>query len=166
MTDSESADVRPNVHRRQASSLYGLIIGGAVLATAGGEERLFFVSLSLVATLAVYWVAETYVHLMAERGVEKHELSRATAVSIARDGLPLITISAIPLLVMLAGALAGMSTVRATELALYADTVVLLVAGYRISRDAGLSGARLAASVLMSGLLGVAMVGLKIALNH
>lgn len=146
--------------------MYGLIIGGAVLATSGVEERMAFIALSLVTTLAVYWVAETYVHVMAERGVERHELSGATAMTIAKDGLPLISVSAVPLAVLLACTLAGMSTVRAADWALYADTLVLLVAGYRISRDAGLVGARLLASVVVTGLLGVAMVGLKIALNH
>jgi hypothetical protein len=158
--------VRPDVHRRRASALYGLIIGAAVLATSGVEERLAFVALSLVMTLAVYWVAETYVHVMAERGVERHELSRDTAMTIARDGLPLITVSGVPLAVLVICALAGMSTVRAADWALYANTLVLLIAGYRISRDAGLVGVKLVGSVIVSGLLGLAMVGLKIALNH
>ena len=103
---------------------------------------------------------------MAERGVERHELSRATALTIAKDGLPLISVSAVPLVILLVGALAGLTTVRAADLALYANTIVLLVAGYRISRDAGLVGVRLVVSVTISGLLGLAMVGLKIALNH
>jgi uncharacterized membrane protein YdjX (TVP38/TMEM64 family) len=163
---SPDGSVVPDAHRRRASSLYGLIIGGAVLATSGVEERLMFIALSLVTTLAVYWVAETYVHVMAERGVEGHELSRRTALTIAQDGLPLISVSAVPLGVLLVCALAGMSSVKAADWALYANTLVLLVAGYRISRDAGLSGARLGVSVFISGLLGLAMVGLKIALNH
>ncbi len=158
--------VAPDAHRRRASELYGLIIGGAVLATSGVEERLAFVAGSLVITLAVYWVAETYVHLMAERAVEGHELTRRTAWTIAKDGLPLITVSAVSVVVLLVGALAGMSTVRAADWALYANTIVLLVAGYRISRDAGLTGARLVGSVAVSGVLGLAMVGMKIALNH
>jgi hypothetical protein len=129
-------------------------------------ERLSLIALSLVATLAVYWVAETYVHLMAERGVERRELSFTTTIAIAKDGLPLITVSAVPLAVLLVAGLLGASTVRAAEFALYADTIVLLVAGYRISRDAGLVGFRLALSVLITGLLGMSMVILKIALNH
>lgn len=136
------------------------------MATSGVEERLAFVALSLVITLAVYWVAETYVHVMAERGVEGHELSRGTALTIAKDGWPLISVSGVPLVVLLVCALAGMSTVRAADWALYANTAVLLLAGYRISRDAGLAGIRLVTSVVISGLLGLAMVALKIALNH
>ena len=158
--------VVPDAHRRRASELYGLIIGGAVLATSGVEERLAFIAGSLVITLAVYWVAETYVHLMAERAVEGHELSRRTAGTIAKDGLPLITASAVPLVVLLVCGLAGMATVRAADWALYANTVVLLLAGYRISRDAGLTGARLVGSIAVSGVMGLAMVGLKIVLNH
>ena len=61
----------PNARRSKASALYGLIIAGAVLATASPTARLGFVALSLVATLAVYWIAETYVHFMAERQAEQ-----------------------------------------------------------------------------------------------
>ena len=59
MTD----DNHTHEHRRRASALYGLIIGGSVLAAASADQRLAFVALSVIATLAVYWIAETYVYL-------------------------------------------------------------------------------------------------------
>lgn len=166
MTPSPDDVIAPDARRSKASALYGLIIAGAVLATAGPEARLAFVAISLVATLAVYWVAETYVHLMAERQAEGHELSRAHMAAIARDGLPLITVSAIPLAILLLGAAVGLDTALAEDLALYANTILLLVGGYRMSRDAGVTGGRLVVATMVSGLLGLAMVGLKIVLSH
>jgi hypothetical protein len=166
MTPPRDDAIVPNARRTKASALYGLIIAGAVLATAGPEARLAFVAVSLVATLTVYWVAETYVHVMAERQAEHHELSRAQMGAIARDGLPLITVSAIPLAILLAGAVLGIETALAEDLALYANTILLLIGGYRMSRDAGVTGGRLVVSTMISGLLGLAMVGLKIVLNH
>jgi hypothetical protein len=156
----------PNAHRRRASALYGLIIAGSVLATSGTEERLLAVAGALVATLGVYWSAETYVHVMAERGVERHVLDVRTVAGIASDGLPLITVSGVPLAVLLVGALAGLSTARAAEVALYVNTAVLLIEGYRISRDAGITGWRLGATVTFTGFLGLFMIGLKAALGH
>ncbi len=166
MTPPTDDVIVPNARRSKASALYGLIIAGAVLATASPTARLGFVALSLVATLAVYWIAETYVHFMAERQAEQHELSRAHMLSIARDGLPLITVSAIPLAILLLGAAVGLDTALAEDLALYANTLLLLVGGYRMSRDAGVVGFRLVISTMVSGLLGLTMVGLKIVLSH
>ena len=167
MTDAAPAPIaRSNQHRRRASSLYGLIIAGSVLATSGTEERLIAVAAALVATLGVYWAAETYVHLMAERGVERHVLDAHTIAAIARDGLPLVTVSVVPIVVLLAGALVGLSTTRAVEVALYVNTAVLLIEGYRISRDAGVHGWRIVGTVAFTGVLGMALIGLKGALAH
>ena len=42
-------------HRRRAAYLYGLIISGAVLATAPDEFRLIRVGVLLLVTLCIYW---------------------------------------------------------------------------------------------------------------
>lgn len=152
--------------RRISSGLYGLIVAGVVLSTAGGEERLLRLGLSLVATQAVYWLAETYVHLMAERQVRGRELPWAAVRSVGKDGLSMITVSALPIAVLFGCALLGMDTVRATEFALAATTVLLFIGGFRISRAAGLTGARLIVSATACGMLGLVMVGLKAGLTH
>jgi len=96
-------------HRRRASALYGLIIGGSVLAATTADLRLGFVVVSVLATLGVYWIAETYVHLMAERQTEHHELAMSTVRSVAVAGLPLITVSVIPLVILVAADLLGLT---------------------------------------------------------
>ncbi len=142
MADEEAIDARLNVGRQSASALYGLIIACAVLATASPDDRLLFVALTVIATLTIYWIAETYVHLMATRQAQHHELSRAQFAAIAKDGLPLITV-------------------------MFAPVIALLLAfGHRMSRDAGMHGVRLVISTLVAGLMGLAMVRLKIFLNH
>ncbi len=153
-------------HRRRASALYGLIIGGSVLAATTADLRLVRVIVSVVATLVVYWIAETYVHIMTARQMSRHELDKATWRAIAADGLPLITISFIPLAVLVVTDLLGLTTDRAADVALGANTALLLFAGYRIGKDAGLTGNRLALSVTVTGLLGIAIVGLKLGLAH
>jgi hypothetical protein len=153
-------------HRRTASYLYGLIVSGVVLATSSAEERLTFLVVSLVGALSVYWAAETYVHLMAEREHEAHPLNRDTALAIARDGLPLVTVSAVPVAVVLGFGLAGADTATAATFALWVTTLLLFAAGYRIGRTAGLTGVKLLVSVFVSGLLGLVMELLKIGLSH
>ena len=63
-------------HRRQAAHLYGLIVSGAVLATAHDDFRLVRVAILLLATLAIYWAAETYVHWIAARTLVQRDLTR------------------------------------------------------------------------------------------
>jgi len=52
VTPGESAPVG-DLHRRHAAHLYGLIISGAVLASAGDELRLARVALILLGTLVI-----------------------------------------------------------------------------------------------------------------
>lgn len=166
MADPDAEEVRPNGGRRSASALYGLIIACAVLATASPDVRLVLVALLVIGTLAIYWVAETYVHAMAVRQEQHHELTGAQFLAIAKDGLPIITVTFAPLVALLVAGLLGMSTELGEDIALTINIALLLAFGYRMSRDAGVRGARLVASTLIAGLLGLTMVWLKIVLNH
>lgn len=159
-------DVRPNLGRRSASGLYGLIIACAVLATASPDDRLVFVALTVIGTLAIYWIAETYVHLMAVRQHQHHEITGAQMRVIALDGLPLITVTVAPMVALLIAALLGLNAELGEDIALAVNIVLLLAFGHRMSKDAGLTGIRLVVSTLLAGLMGLAMVGLKIFLNH
>ncbi|MDO9486390.1 MAG: hypothetical protein Q7K25_10065 [Actinomycetota bacterium] len=166
MADEEVVDAQPNVGRQSASALYGLIIACAVLATASPDDRLLFVALTVIGTLTIYWIAETYVHLMAKRQAQHHELNRAQIAAIAKDGLPLITVTFAPIIALLVAALLGMTAKVGEDIALAINIGLLLTFGHRMSRDAGLRGVPLVLSTLIAGLLGLAMVGLKIFLNH
>ncbi|MDP2012999.1 MAG: hypothetical protein Q8L05_02105 [Actinomycetota bacterium] len=166
MSEPEVEVVRPNTGRQSASALYGLIIACAVLATASPDARLVVVALTVIGTLAIYWIAETYVHVMAARQAQHRELTRAQFAAIAKDGLPLITVTFAPLLALLVAALLGLSAELGENIALAINIALLLTFGYRMSRDAGIRGMRLVISTLLAGFLGLAMVTLKIFLNH
>lgn len=152
-------------HRRRATHLYGLIICGAVLATASSQFRLGRVAFILVSTLMIYWVAETYVHLLATRALAKRPLTRAEAWTITLDGWPLVTASAAPLILLSIEALLQIETSRALEVVLTFNALLLFVVGWQISWDGGLRGKRLVLSATLAGLLGMAMVGLKVHLH-
>jgi len=152
-------------HRRLAAHLYGLIVSGAVLATAPDEFRLSRVAVLLLITLAIYWAAETYAHLMAARAVVQRDLTRAESRTIVSDGWPLVSASAVPLVFLAAEALLGIETSVALKLTLGVNAILLVIAGWRIGADGGLRGFRLALSAVIAGLLGVSLVALK-ALMH
>ena len=152
-------------HRRRAAHLYGLIVSGAVLATAADDLRLIRVAVILLSTLAIYWAAETYVHWIAARTLVQRDLSRVELRAIIRDGWPLVAASAVPLLVLGLEALLGVETALALDVTLAINTVLLFVVGLQMGRSGGLTGARLLLSAGTTGLLGVALIALK-ALMH
>jgi len=147
--------------RRRAAHLYGLIICGAVLASSSDTPRLVGVAAVLLGTLAIYWVAEAYTHWMAVRIVRRRPLTRAEQRSAVRDGLPLVAASVVPVLVLLLEALLRVDTARGVRIALWVNAVLLLSVGWRMSTEGGLVGWRRVGLATMTGLLGVAMVGLK-----
>lgn len=152
-------------HRRRASHLYGLIISGAVLATAPDDFRLARVAVLLLFTLCIYWAAETYVHLMAARTLLRRDLTGAERRGIVVDGWPLVAASAIPLAALAIEALLGMETKIALDITLGVNSVLLFVVGWQMSKAGGLSGARLVLSATVAGLLGFTMIVLKTLLH-
>ena len=148
-------------HRRRAAHLYGLIVSGAVLATAADEFRLVRVAIILLCTLAIYWAAETYVHWIALRTLVRRDLTRDEQRRIVSDGWPLMAACAVPLLFLGLEAVFGVETPLALDLTLAVNTVLLFVVGWQMGEAGGLTGARLALSAGVSGLLGVALIVLK-----
>jgi hypothetical protein len=152
-------------HRRRAAHLMGLIVSGAVLATAPDTFLILRVAFILLGTLAVYWAAETYAHWIASRTVHGRDLTRAERIQLIKDGWPLMAACAVPLAVLLLEALLQVPTERAVNIALLINTGLLFAVGWNMSRAGGLRGVRLVASALVTGLLGIAMVFLKIGLH-
>ena len=152
-------------HRRRSAHLYGLIVSGAVLATAPESFRISRVAFMLVATLAVYWVAETYVHWIATRTIHGRDLTRAERMRIIKDGWPLMAACIVPIIVLLGEAVLQIETDVAIRVALMVNTLLLGAVGWNMGRAGGLRGARLVASSFVTALLGVVMIVLKTTLH-
>ena len=161
MVDADSLTLSSDPHRRRAAHLYGLIISGAVLASAPDEFRLVRVAVLLLGTLCIYWFAETYVHLMAARTHLRRMLTRPERRHIVVDGWPLVAASAVPLTALAIEALLGMETKVALDITLAVNAVMLFLVGWRMGRVSGLTGGRLVFAAGVAGLLGVTMIGLK-----
>jgi hypothetical protein len=152
-------------HRRRSAHLYGLIVSGAVLATAPDDYRLARVAAALVATLAIYWIAETYVHWIAARTIRGRDLTRAERTRIIKDGWPLMATCIVPIVVLSAEALLQVETATAVRVALTINAVLLGLVGANMGRAGGLRGAALVASTFATGALGVVMIALKTSLH-
>jgi hypothetical protein len=153
------------LHRRRASHLYGLIISGSVLASAPTHFSLVRIALAVLGTLVVYWSAETYAHWIAARTVHGRDLTGDEKRAVLADGLPLVAACIVPAAVLLVERLLHVEVSRGVDVALAVNVVLLLVVGWRMSRAGGLTGWRRAGSTLITGLLGVAMIALKLALH-
>ena len=165
MEDEATSALQADPHRRQAGHLYGLIVTGAVLATAPDEFRLARVAVLLLGTLCIYWAAETYVHWMASRTLLQRNLRRGERLAVIRDGWPLVAACGVPLLLLLLEAIVGMETKKALDLTLAVNAALLFGVGWQMGRASGLVGIRQLGSAAVTGLLGVLMVVLKTQLH-
>ena len=141
--------------------MYGLIVSGAVLATAPAEFRLVRVAVLLLCTLAIYWAAETFVHWIAARTIVERDLTRAERRRIVADGWPLMAACAVPLMFLGAEALLGVETEVALDVTLAVNAVLLFIVGWQMGTAGRLTGVRLALSAAATGLLGLALIALK-----
>jgi hypothetical protein len=160
LTEAKS-DQAADHHRRRAAHLYGLIVSGAVLATAPEDIRLFKVAIILLCTLGIYWAAETYVHWIAARTHVQRDLSPEERRKIIADGWPLVAACAVPLMFLGAEALLGVETSVALDVTLAVNSVLLFIVGWQMGTAGGLQGVRLLLSAGVTGLLGAALIALK-----
>ncbi len=165
MDDVATAEEHADPHRRRAGHLYGLIVTGAVLATAPDDFRLLRVAVLLLGTLCIYWAAETYVHWIATRTILQRDLRPEERRAVIRDGWPLVAACGVPLLLLLLEALLGLETKAALDLTLAVNAGLLFVLGWQMGRSSGLTGPRQLGSAAITGLLGVLMILLKTQLH-
>ncbi len=157
--------MRTDHHRRRAGHLYGLIVTGAVLATAPEDFRLLRVAVLLLGTLCIYWAAETYVHWIAARTVLQRNLSREERRAVVLDGWPLVAACGVPMLLLLLEAIVGMETRVALDLTLAVNAALLFILGWQMGQSSGLTGGARVMSAAITGLLGILMVVLKTLLH-
>jgi hypothetical protein len=152
--------------RRRASGIYGTIVTAAVIAAGGGQLSTLALEATVLVTLVIYWLAEQYAELLGEHT----HAGRLPSFEQARLSLaaswPMVSASFFPLLAMLIARAVGASTLGAAEVALVVGVALLLVHGYAASRAAGLTGIRLVTVTAGAGLLGVALIVLKVLLQH
>jgi hypothetical protein len=147
-----------------AAAIYGVIVSSAVMA-ASHANGAFAVAASVVVTLVVYWAAERYARLIAERIHDGQRPSWRQARRQLTRGWELVTASFLPLVVMIVARLLGADVSGAVLGGLVCSTVMLCVAGWEIGRHGHLSIGERLVSAIVAGLFGVGMIAMK-ALLH
>jgi positive regulator of sigma E activity len=147
-----------------AAAIYGVIVSAAVMAVAHAPSAAATVVAVLV-TLTIYWAAERYARIVAERIHEGHRPRWHTVREQLTCGWQMITASFLPLAVLLLVRLLGADLRTATIWALVCSTVLLCGAGWRIGRHGGLSTLERAVSSAVAGVFGIGLIVLKTLLH-
>ncbi|GIE30674.1 hypothetical protein Ait01nite_037190 [Actinoplanes italicus] len=156
--------LRHETEEATASGIYGLIVGAAVLVASHATTAVRTV-IAVLATLTIYWLAERYARIVAERIHEGHRPTWHTVRHQLTTGWEMITASTLPLLVLIAVRLSGFSLERAEISALVCTTVLLCVAGWWIGSGGRLHPLERLVSTLVAGMFGAALIVLKTLLH-
>jgi hypothetical protein len=145
-----------------AAGIYGLIVSSSVLVTAHADKA-YKLDIIVVSTLIIYWLAERYARIVAERIHEGHRPGWHTVRAQLTSGWEIMSASLVPLLVLLLARAAGAGMNLAILFALITGTLLLCLAGWRMGER--LTAAERAVSTLVAGMFGVGMILLKILLH-
>ena len=106
---SEDSDWTPTVpksvhvtrHNQEAtaSGIYGVIVSSAVMS-ASNAEKAYQVIVAVLVTLTIYWGAERYARIVAERIHEGHRPNWSTVRHQLTHGWEMVTASTLPLVVL------------------------------------------------------------------
>jgi hypothetical protein len=146
------------------AGVYGVIIGAAVMASSHAASARAVIVAVLV-TLVVYWSAERYARLVAQRIHEGRRLDRRQIRAQLTGGWEIVTASALPVAVLAGLSLAGVALRTAVISALVCSALLLCVAGWEAGRNGQLTRAERVVSAAVAGTFGVAMVLLKFSLH-
>ena len=146
--------------RSTANAIYGIIVSSAVMASAHAESVLRL-SIVVLATLLIYWAAERFAHVMAQRIAGDFRLTRDRVRHHLGSGWELVSASFLPLGVLLGTGLLGASLSAAVLAALLTGTTLLFFAGWRVGEEAELRPAARLVSAACSAGFGIAMIALK-----
>ncbi|SHN24936.1 hypothetical protein [Cryptosporangium aurantiacum] len=143
-----------------AAAVYGLIVSGGVLA-ASHAHTAWGASAFVLGTLVIYWSAERYARVVAERIHAGHRPPWEVIRRRLTEGWELVSASAIPLACMVIVRLLGAKVGTAIMAGLICTTVLLALTGWEIGRNGRLTTPERLMSAAVAAAFGVGMIGLK-----
>jgi hypothetical protein len=124
--------------RRRAAGIYGTIITAAILAAIGDHVHTLPLTVSILVTLVVYWLAEEYAELLGEQLEGGHLPTWADVRTALAATWPMVTASYIPLLALILAHLLGASPSAAANAGLVVAVVLLMIYAWSAGRAAQL----------------------------
>jgi positive regulator of sigma E activity len=143
-----------------ASAVYGLIVSAAVIATSHARTAIA-VDAAVLVTLVVYWAAERYARIIAERIHEGHRPAWHTLRRQITTGWELVTASLLPLVVLVVVRVAGARLDTAQNVALVCSTLLLAAFGWRVGAQGRLDLAERLVAATVATAFGATMIAMK-----
>lgn len=147
-----------------AAGIYGVIVGAGVMAASHAEDARTVVAAVLV-TRVVYWAAERYARLIAQRIHDGHRLTWGQTRHALTSGWEIVSTSTLPVAVLVVVDALGHHLPTAVYAALACSTGLLCLGGWEVGRRGRLSRAERIVATVTAGLFEVAMIGLKTLLH-
>jgi hypothetical protein len=153
--------------RDYAAAIYGSIVGTALIAAlddAGVSAR--DITLSVVATMVVFWIAHTWAAIAGERIQMQHRLSWRRARALAEEEWPMVEAGFGPTAALVLGWIGLVEDGTAARIAVAIGVIQLFAWGFFLGHRVyhNWSGAVLAG--LGNGSLGLVLVVLEMAVLH
>jgi hypothetical protein len=150
-------------HARQiAGAIYGTIVTASIMATSGGELPAAAETAAVLITLTVYWIAHEYADLLGSH-IAGGQMPGWREI---RDALTaswtMVSASYVPLLVLVAATVAGAAATDAASAGLAAAAIELVLYALAAGRAASLGRSPQILIAASAGVLGLAMIGLKV----
>ncbi len=147
-----------------AAGIYGVIVASAVMAASHASTAVA-ATLAVLVTLVVYWGAERYARIVAERIHAGHRPDGRDLRHQLTTGWEMVTASFLPLAVLDVSRLLGASLGAALLAGLSCSTLILGIAGWEVGRDGKLTTRERLASAAVAAAFGGVMIVLKMLLH-
>jgi hypothetical protein len=141
-----------------------VVCAAAIASTAGHLETIGRLSLVILGTVAVYWVAHLHAITIGSTLTRHHHPVVAFRHAL-RETLPIAGASVVPLGVLVVATVGGAELGRAALTALLATIALLTVYGYVGGARAGLDTSGRLASAAIGASVGLLVVFLKVGLH-
>jgi hypothetical protein len=147
-----------------AAGIYGVIVSSAVMA-ASHAATAAATTIAVLVTLVIYWGAERYARIVAERIHAGRRPDRRELRHQLTTGWEMITASFLPLAVLDVTRLLGAQLSTALLAGLGCSTLLLGIAGWAVGRDGKLSTGERLVSATIAAAFGGVMIVLKMLLH-
>jgi hypothetical protein len=147
-----------------AAGIYGVIVSTAVMAASSATSAAALVA-AVLGTLVIYWSAERYSRLVAERIHTGHRPSWRRVRAQLTTGWEIVTASAAPLAILVLLRVFGVAQAAAVTWALVCNTLLLCLAGWEMGRRGELTVLERLVSAIVAGGFGAVLIALKAALH-
>lgn len=157
-----------DLRERLGGFVYGTILAlGVVIATAkASTSGAAQIAAAVSVTSSVFWLAHVYSHGLALTLAKDQQLTRAEIGHLARREASILEAAVPPVLFLLLGAFGILAEQTAIWGAIVFGVVVLGILGIVVARVRRLGPGRTVMVVVVNLAFGVALVALKILLDH